>query len=107
MTGPNEATAAFRQRVLDWAARVRVSPKQIRVQRMPRKWASCSPRGRCTFATDLAHKPRGFQDFVIVHELLHLKIRNHGRVFRSLLSAHVPGWQRFGLVCTRAALQGP
>jgi hypothetical protein len=62
---------------------------------MSRKWASCSTRGWCTFATDLLNEPLTFQDYVIVHELLHLKVRNHGCVFRSLLAAHFPHWQRF------------
>src|SRR5215510_4600741 len=88
-------TDEFKARVQHWALNVRVSPAQIRVQRMSRKWASCSTRGWCTFASDLAAEPRAFQDYVIVHELLHLKVRNHGRVFRSLLTAHVPGWRRY------------
>lgn len=95
----------FKGRVRTWAERVRVEPTQIRVQRMSRKWASCSTRGWCTFAADLADEPHTFQNYVIVHELLHLKLRNHGRVFRSLLSAHVPGWRRYcpnglGTSCT-------
>jgi predicted metal-dependent hydrolase len=85
----------FKDRVRAWALRVRVNPNQIRIQRMSRKWASCSTRGWCTFASDLAAESRAFQDYVIVHELLHLKVRNHGRVFRSLLTAHVPGWRRY------------
>lgn len=86
-----ENPAAFKERVRTWAVKVRVTPKQVRIQRMTRKWASCSTQGWCTFAADLLDEPRGFQDYVIVHELLHMKVRNHGRVFRSLLSAHVPG----------------
>ena len=35
-----------------------------------------------------------FQDYVIVHELVHLKIPNHGRLFKSLLSAHLPEWRK-------------
>lgn len=91
----SERHIQLKQRVRTWAKRVRVEPSQIRIQRMTRKWASCSPRGWCSFATDLLDKPAPFQDYVIVHELLHLKIRDHGRVFRSLLSAHVPGWRRY------------
>src|SRR5262245_16596861 len=91
----NVATGEFRERVRHWADRVRVTPAQVRIQRMSRKWASCSTRGWCTFASDLVGESRAFQDYVIVHELLHLKVRNHGRVFRSLLTAHVPHWRRF------------
>jgi predicted metal-dependent hydrolase len=89
------STQQFKERVHGWAERVRARPAQIRLQRMSRKWASCSPAGWCTFAADLLNEPGAFQDYVIVHELLHLKVRNHGRVFRSLLTAHVPGWRRF------------
>lgn len=85
----------FKERVRAWARRVRVEPRQVRIQAMTRKWASCSAHGWCTFAVDLIDEPHSFQDYVIVHELLHLKIKNHGRVFRSLLTAHVPTWRRF------------
>ncbi len=61
---------------------------------MTRKWASCSDGGRVTFARDMIRQPRKFQDFVIVHELLHLRVRNHGRLFKALLSLYVPGWRR-------------
>lgn len=85
----------FKERVGAWAVRVRVQPSQIRVQKMTRKWASCSTRGWCTFASDILEEAHAFQDYVIVHELLHLKVRNHGRVFKSLLTAHLPTWRRF------------
>jgi len=86
---------AFKERAKSWAQRMRVRPTQIRIQRMTRKWASCSSEGWCTFASDLLEQTNTFQDYVIVHELLHLKVRNHGRVFKSLLTAHLPTWRRF------------
>ena len=61
---------------------------------MKRKWGSCSTGGVVTLAADLVHQPVGFQEFVIVHELLHLRVRNHGKLFKALLSVHVPGWRR-------------
>jgi predicted metal-dependent hydrolase len=76
--------------VKSWAAKIRARPKQIRIQRMARKWASCSSKGRVTFNSELFDQPYPFQEFVIVHELLHLKIPNHGKLFKSLLTAYLP-----------------
>lgn len=81
----------FRTRVERWASKLKVSPTQIRIQSMTRKWGSCSSRGRLTFSRDLLQQPADFQDFVIAHELLHLRIRNHGKLFRSTLRAHLRG----------------
>lgn len=49
--------------------------------------------GTITLAIDLDEQSEAFQDFVIAHELLHLKVPNHGRLFKALLTAHVPGWR--------------
>ena len=62
---------------------------------MRHKWASCSTRGRLTFDAHLLACERSFGDFVIVHKLLHLHVTNHGKLFKSLLSAYVPAWERF------------
>lgn len=56
---------------------------------MRRKWASCSSRGRLTFDRELLKKPARFRAEVIVHELLHLKVPNHGKLFRALLRAYL------------------
>jgi len=83
----------LRRRTHAWALRLRVNPKVVCVRSMHRKWGSCSSRGTITLAVDLLNQSPRFQDYVIVHELLHLRIRRHGRLFRALLSAHVPGWR--------------
>ena len=77
-----------------WALKLRVNPKFVRVQAMTRKWGSCTSGRVISLASDLIDEDRAFQNYVIVHELLHLKYSSHGRVFKSVLSAHVPGWQR-------------
>lgn len=83
----------LRARVLSWATRLRVQPSVIRIAPMSRKWGSCSTRGIVTFARDLAAQAPEFQDFVIVHELLHLRVRNHGRLFKALMTLYVPNWR--------------
>jgi predicted metal-dependent hydrolase len=84
----------LKRRTLGWAVKLRVNPKVIRFQVMRRKWGSCSSKGTITLAADLVDQDRAFQDYVVVHELLHLRYSTHGRVFRTLLGVHVPGWKR-------------
>jgi predicted metal-dependent hydrolase len=60
---------------------------------MTTKWASCSTDGRLSLSRDLLHEERAFRDLVVVHELLHLRVPNHGKLFKSLLSAYLPGWR--------------
>lgn len=85
---------ALRHRVEYWKRRLRVRPRRVRVQPMTRKWGSCSTSGTVTLAAALEDQDRGFQDFVIVHELLHLRVPNHGRLYKALLAAYVPDWKR-------------
>ncbi len=85
--------ARLRRRVDAWSVKLRVSPRVVRVQRMTRKWGSCSTAGTITLADDLDDQSSAFQDFVVVHELLHLRVPNHGRLFRALMTTHVPRWR--------------
>lgn len=79
----------FRAEVVAWAERLGVTPREIRIQPMRRKWASCSSRGRVTFAADLLRQPAEFRREAIIHELLHLKVPNHGKLFKALLKAYL------------------
>lgn len=87
-----------------WATKIGVQPRRVQVQRMTRKWASCSTAGRICLSEDLCDEEPAFQEIVIVHELLHLRIPNHGRLFKSLMAAYVPSWEtvagpRVGRIC--------
>jgi predicted metal-dependent hydrolase len=88
-----DAGTLLKRRVSAWGVRLKVSPKVIRVQYMTRKWGSCSTKGIITLAIDLHDQEDRFQDFVIVHELLHFRISTHNRLFKALMTVHVPGWR--------------
>jgi predicted metal-dependent hydrolase len=79
----------FKAEVNAWAKKIGVEPKEVHVRFMKRKWASCSSAWRLTFNTDLLSEPISFRREVIVHELLHLKIPNHGKGFKALLKAYL------------------
>lgn len=74
----------FKTEVRVTAVRVGVEPQSITLRPMKRKWASCSSRGNLTFDLDLLRQPAAFRRKVIVHELLHLKVPNHSKLFQAL-----------------------
>lgn len=84
----------FKSAVIEWAEKIAVEPKEIHLRQMKTKWASLSETGRLTFNTELLSKQREFADYVIVHELLHMKVPNHGKLFKSLLHAFIPDWEK-------------
>jgi predicted metal-dependent hydrolase len=90
------ARAAFLARLeqmaptLLWVRR----PPPFRLQAMKVQWGSCSPAGRLTLNPLLVRAPRECIDYVLLHELCHLREHNHGRRFYRLLDAHMPGWQQ-------------
>lgn len=80
----------FKKEVQHWAEEIGVQPKEVHVRSdMTRKWGSCSTRGRLTFAKDLLDKPGDRRREVVVHELLHLKYPNHGKMFKASLKAYL------------------
>ena len=77
-----------------WASKIGVTPVRVQVQHMTKKWASCSPGKRISLSRDLLGEDTAFQQVVIVHELLHLRVPNHGKLFKGLMNAFVPGWEK-------------
>ena len=76
-----------------WAERINITLLQVSVRKMRRKWASISTAGRLTLSTDLLEIPKELGEFVIVHELVHLLVPNHGKVFKSFMRAYLPDWE--------------
>jgi predicted metal-dependent hydrolase len=73
----------FKERVFRWARKMGVFPKEVQIRKMRRnRWGSCSSTGRICFNEELLEKDKKFIDHVIVHELLHLKYKNHGKIFK-------------------------
>jgi len=83
----------LRRRAMGWAVKLKVNPEQVQIRRLPDKWGSCAPDGVVTLAGDLTTEAEDFQDYVIVHELLHLKYRDHGKQFKAMMTALVPNWR--------------
>ena len=82
---PGITHAAFKREVRTWARRIGVQPKEIHLRHLTTKQASCSPRGRLTFSIALLAASQDTRAEAIVHELIHLKVPNHGILFKRLI----------------------
>jgi predicted metal-dependent hydrolase len=78
---------------LQWVSEV----PPVTIRQMKRQWGSCSPRGRIALNVGLVRVPRECIDYVLLHELCHLKAHNHGRAFYRLLDRHLPDWRQIKL----------
>lgn len=84
----------FKRRVYDWSGKLDVHVKSIAIRSMTSKWASYSTTGRITFDTSLLELKESLQDYVIVHELLHCHAPNHGKLWKSLMRAHLGDYEK-------------
>lgn len=69
----------------------------FRLRFMTRQWGSCSPTGMLTLNPWLMAAPRAAIDYVLLHELCHLKHHNHSRSFYEALTRHMPDWKSIKL----------
>ncbi len=81
-----DATAAEANRLGLRYARVAIRDQKTR-------WGSCSTTGTLSFSWRLVVAPRPILDYVVCHELLHLKELNHSHRFWALLDEHRPAWR--------------
>ena len=68
---------------------------------MRNKWASCSTEGNLTFNAELLEFDEPVRSYVIVHELLHFFVPNHGRLWKSLMRAHLGAYEELDLQLRR------
>jgi len=70
-----------------------VAPKRIQIRDQRSRWGSCSTRGTLSFNWRLVLAPFDVLDYVVVHELCHLREANHSRRFWRLVEQRRPGWR--------------
>lgn len=88
----SHAATYFTKRLNELSAKVSlvVTPPELKLQRMQTHWGSCSPNGRVLLNPSLIKASRDCIDYVVLHELCHLKEHNHSPQFYELLDSMMP-----------------
>jgi predicted metal-dependent hydrolase len=100
--GASEAFEAFYRerglprltdRVAKYAAKVGVNPGDVQIKDLGFRWASCLKSGNLQFHWKCLMAPLTVIDYVVVHELCHLRHRDHTAAFWNEIDKVLPGWQ--------------
>lgn len=82
------------ERVTALARRHGFSPGKVRITSARTRWGSCSPQGTLSFSWRLIMAPAVVIDYVIIHELVHLEIRNHSAKFWARVGEIMPDYKK-------------
>ena len=89
-----EFVARLGQLHADWCARLGELGVTWKLRTMKTIWGSCHFRKRhVTYNRELARSPVELVEYVVVHELTHLRVPNHGPAFYALMDTRLPGWR--------------
>jgi predicted metal-dependent hydrolase len=88
--------------IAKWEPLMGVNVNRFFVQRMKTKWGSCSRHtASIRLNTDLAKKPRGCLEYIVVHEMVHLLEPTHNARFTALMDQFMPGWRSYRQMLNR------
>ena len=93
----------FKKQVREIAEKMEIQIKSLAVRPMKNKWASCSTDGNLNFNKQLLELDKELGNYVIVHELLHFNIPNHGKLWKSLMTAYLGDYEKIELKLKKIA----
>jgi hypothetical protein len=88
-----EASVVIKQSVWRLSRRLGLEYNTIMIRNQRTRWGSCSNKGNLSFNFKLATAPQGVIDYVVLHELMHLKEPNHSKTFWNLVERECPGYR--------------
>ena len=80
-------------KVAFWSERMGLRPAGVKITAARTRYGSCSGRNSLCFSCFLANAPEAAVDLVVVHELCHIRVKNHGPDFYALLERTLPDWR--------------
>jgi predicted metal-dependent hydrolase len=88
----HQAHALFAERVAHYAPKLNVAPAAIKLSVAKTRWGSCTSRGVVRLNLNLIKLPEYLLDYVVVHELAHLREMNHSAAFWQVVASACPNY---------------
>lgn len=88
-----EAQKQIPSRVAHWAEKMSLSPADIRFRKTKRQWGSCSSKNVLSFNTMMLKLPEDVIQYIIIHELAHIRHKHHQKSFWQLVEAYLPQYK--------------
>jgi hypothetical protein len=82
------------ERVKQYSGQNNFTPKQVKISSAKTRWGSCSPNGTLNFTWRLVMAPLDVIDYVVVHELSHLRVKNHSSKFWKVVESIYPEYKK-------------
>ena len=89
-----QAEKLIKKRADELCSLLGVTYDRLSIRRAKTRWGSCSRKGNLSFNWKLMMVPEPVIDYVIIHELAHLKEMNHSKNFWKLVEKHCPQWRK-------------
>jgi predicted metal-dependent hydrolase len=89
-----QANDVFMQKVLEFSNMIKVNPNKIIIKNLKNRWGSATEKGTINLNINLLKAPEHVINYIIIHELCHLKIKKHSFHFWHLLSKYVPDYRQ-------------
>jgi len=90
-----QAAAVFKQKADRFQEMMGLQYNTIFIRGQKTRWGSCSPAGNLTLNWKLLMAPEEIVDYVVIHELAHLKHMNHSKRFWDLVGQYCPNWKKY------------
>lgn len=88
-----QAIEKITARIKRWSQKIGLKYNELKIRKLEKRWGSCTPSNNIIINADAIKLPYRLIDYILVHELVHTKIKNHTKEFWAELSKYIPNYK--------------